>query len=258
VAPVVAAASVAVEMAKDPHTVLAVASMLPVVGTAAAAIDVGLYLAEGDMGGAAMASLAFVPGGAIAKLGGKALNSFEKGAKIVSAVEKVGSKVASGVDNAASMFGKVTGAVSSGIGKLGSKFDDILGGIKNRFKSFMERGADDAATSLPSKVEIAAGRRSAVDRAWRQERNLVRETGSGTRKWTDDEVKELLTRGRVKGYQGHHINSVDWSIKNTRDPLSWIRNPNNITFLKRAAHQAAHGGDFGNWTTGTLLDRRIL
>jgi hypothetical protein len=95
-------------MAKDPHTVLAVASMVPVVGTAAAAIDVGLYVAEGDVQGAALASLAFVPGGAIAKLGGKALNTFEKGAKVAGAIEKVGSKIATGADKIASGFDRFT------------------------------------------------------------------------------------------------------------------------------------------------------
>ena len=80
-------------------------------------------------------------------------------------------------------------------------------------------------------------------------------TGSGTRRWTEAETQELLARGRVTGYQGHHINSVDWALNNAADPISWIRSPDNITFFNRADHLTDHGGNFANWTTGPLLNR---
>lgn len=47
------------------HGLLDVASFIPVVGTAAAAIDTGLYLAEGNYEGAAFAATGLVPGGKV-------------------------------------------------------------------------------------------------------------------------------------------------------------------------------------------------
>lgn len=59
----------------------------------------------------------------------------------------------------------------------------------------------------------------------------------------------------MAGYDGHHINSVAWSIANTDDPMWWIKNPDNIEFVTRAEHLQQHGGVWQNWTTGDLLDR---
>jgi hypothetical protein len=53
---------------------------------------------------------------------------------------------------------------------------------------------------------IEADRRWAVKEAWKQEADLVRRTGQGTRQWTQAEMRELLRTGKVSGYEGHHIN----------------------------------------------------
>ena len=55
---------------------------------------------------------------------------------------------------------------------------------------------------------IKSLRRKAVKHAWKDEQILVKKTGKGTRKWTSAERKELQDKGKVKGYQGHHINNV--------------------------------------------------
>ncbi len=54
------------------------------------------------------------------------------------------------------------------------------------------------------------------------------------------------------------MNSVDWALNNTENPMWWITNPDNISFFNRAEHLAEHGGNFRNWTTGPLIDRRVL
>jgi RHS repeat-associated protein len=95
---------------------------------------------------------------------------------------------------------------------------------------------------------LAAARRFAVRQAWRDEGALVSETGQGTRFWTEAEQTELAQTGKVSGYQGHHINSV----KGSPDLAG---NPNNIEFLRRTEHLAAHGGNWQNVTFGDLLDR---
>ena len=98
---------------------------------------------------------------------------------------------------------------------------------------------------------MEAARRRAVAQAWKQEQALVRETGQGTRQWTDKEIQELLENGRVKGYQGHHINSVNGSP-------DLAGSPDNIKFVRGGSeHLAEHGGNYRNATTGEVLDRSI-
>jgi RHS repeat-associated protein len=98
--------------------------------------------------------------------------------------------------------------------------------------------------------DVANARRSAVKAAWKDERNLVQETGNGTRQWTEAEKNELLKTGKVADYEGHHINNV-------ADHPDMARDPNNIEFLMKPDHLGAHGGNFRNPTTGSLLDRTI-
>ena len=49
-----------------------------------------------------------------------------------------------------------------------------------------------------------ARRRKSVGR----ELALVLRTGEGSRRWTDAQIRELKATGKVRRYQGHHINSV--------------------------------------------------
>ena len=85
-------------------------------------------------------------------------------------------------------------------------------------------------------------RRKAVDLAWKNEKRLVLE-GKGTRDWTPKEQRELIRTGKVKGYEGHHMKSVDGHITKAGDSR-------NIQFLTRKEHLKAHKGDFHantNW-----------
>ena len=98
------------------------------------------------------------------------------------------------------------------------------------------------------KKELDRLRQKGVKKAWKAERKLVKETGQGTRRWTEAEMDELLTTGKVSGYQGHHINSV-------KAHPELADNPNNIKFVTPEEHLAEHGGDFHNTTTGDLIIR---
>lgn len=93
-------------------------------------------------------------------------------------------------------------------------------------------------------------RRSAVRQAWRQEQELIKAGQQGTRRWTAAEKRILAKTGKVPGYQGHHINSV-----NGHPELAG--NPNNVEFVTRAENLARHGGNWRNPTTGELLERTI-
>jgi RHS repeat-associated protein len=106
-------------------------------------------------------------------------------------------------------------------------------------------------TAESAKDSIEAARRAAVRNAWKEEKALVAETGEGTRAWTDAETKQLLEKGKVDGYHGHHINNV-------KDHPELAGNPDNIKFVKGGSeHLAEHGGNYRNKTTGELIDRSI-
>ena len=81
-----------------------------------------------------------------------------------------------------------------------------------------------------------------------ESRTTTCEKGGGTRLWTKAEKAELLRTGKVKGYEGHHINNV-------KDHPELAGDPNNIRFVKRGEHLDAHGGNFRNETHGELLNR---
>lgn len=76
---------------------------------------------------------------------------------------------------------------------------------------------------------------------------LVENTGKGSRAWTDAEIEELLSMGKVKGYVGHHMKSVK------RYP-NLAGAPSNIQFLTREKHLLAHNGNWRNITHGRYIE----
>jgi RHS repeat-associated protein len=100
--------------------------------------------------------------------------------------------------------------------------------------------------------QIAIARRKAVKDAWALEKELVIKTGRGTRDWTRKELAELKKTGKVKGYEGHHINNVAENPRLAGDA-------SNIKFVKgRKEHLNEHDGNFQNPTSGELIDRRKM
>ncbi len=85
-------------------------------------------------------------------------------------------------------------------------------------------------------------RRKAVAKAWQNEKQHVM-SGRGTRNWSPEEQKSIIATGKATGYQGHHM-------KNVVDHPSRAGDPNNIQFLDRKEHLAAHSGNFRNKTNG--------
>ncbi|HWB93838.1 MAG TPA: RHS repeat-associated core domain-containing protein [Puia sp.] len=100
-------------------------------------------------------------------------------------------------------------------------------------------------------------RQRAVEKAWKQEIELVQKTGYGSQEWTNEDLELLKEGKKVPGYEGHHINSVENHPDQAADP-------NNIKFYKgRTSSQNdhlydAHNGDYRNQTEGPLIDRKQL
>ena len=105
-------------------------------------------------------------------------------------------------------------------------------------------------SSKDRKRELEQRRRKGVKLAWEEERKLIEQGKPGTRFWTDDEKAELRVTGKVKGYVGHHINSVS-----THPELADV--PDNIRFVDSIEHLDAHGGNYHNPTQGELVSRTL-
>ena len=101
-----------------------------------------------------------------------------------------------------------------------SKVDDIVK-IANK--------VDDAKDSAKA---IKNARQTALRKAWKQEKEMIQNKGYGSREWTKSELKEIRETGRVKGYQGHHINNV-------KDHPTMAGDPNNVEFLNKTEHMVA-------------------
>ena len=99
---------------------------------------------------------------------------------------------------------------------------------------------------------LDALRRAAVREAWKREQARVAAGKPGSVNWTAAQKAELLQTGRVSGFEGHHINSVNGNPKLAGDPR-------NIKFVEgRAGNLAEHGGNFRNVTTGKLMNRTFV
>lgn len=92
-------------------------------------------------------------------------------------------------------------------------------------------------------IDLNKERQKAVRTAWKNEKAYVRE-GKGTRNWSQSEQRQIIAKGRAKGYEGHHMQSV----KNYPQQAG---NPKNIQFLNHSEHiNGAHKGNPQNPTNG--------
>jgi hypothetical protein len=97
------------------------------------------------------------------------------------------------------------------------------------------------------KKQLYSDRHKGVKEALKREKEYVSE-GKGTRDWTSDEQREILSGKQPHDengipYQGHHMKSVSGHEVHADKP-------NNIQWLTREEHLAAHGGNFHNQTNG--------
>ena len=92
------------------------------------------------------------------------------------------------------------------------------------------------------KKRLSNERQKAVRDAWKEEKERVK-NGQGTRDWSPSQQKELLQRGAVSGYEGHHMKSVSLYPEYAGDSK-------NIQFLSEEEHLYAHQGNYHNPTNG--------
>ncbi len=75
---------------------------------------------------------------------------------------------------------------------------------------------------------LQSQRNKGVNDAWKNESGAVK-NGTSKYKWTNSQKQELLTTGKIKGYEGAHIVDVS-KLKGTANH-SWISNSDNIVFF---------------------------
>ena len=159
-------------------------------------------------------------------------------------------EIADGVNALISLGrGDVAGATLSATSMLPIVGDAIGKGGKIA-RAAIKHGDEIVEGTKDSARIIKNARQRAVRNAWKQEKEMVEITGQGTRRWTKSELKELVETGKVKGYQGHHINNV-------KDHPEMAGNPNNVEFLNKTEHLESHGGNYRNMTEGPLLNRSV-
>lgn len=156
--------------------------------------------------------------------------------------------------------GNVGGAIVDGLSLVGdaaaTAIPFVPGGFGAAVKAYRMTAKTNALAKTVQKSKtifkvgksLANIRRSAVRKAWRQEKRLVEKTGKGTRNWTIAEKEELLQRGSVRNYQGHHINNV-------KDHPDLAGDPDNIMFVNKKEHIEQHKGNFKNESHGDRIDR---
>ena len=87
----------------------------------------------------------------------------------------------------------------------------------------------------------------AIEEAWKKEQGYVSQ-GQGTLDWTAEQQKDIIEKGKAydengKAYEGHHMKSVEAYPE-------YQGKSENIQFLSREVHKAAHNENFQNATNG--------
>ena len=90
-------------------------------------------------------------------------------------------------------------------------------------------------------------RNKAIKQAWEKEQQLVRE-GKGTRDWTKEQQQDILDPDKGKAYDDQGRAFEGQHMKSAAEYPEYQGNPDNIQFLTRDEHLAAHKGSWQNPT----------
>lgn len=116
----------------------------------------------------------------------------------------------------------------------------------------LERKYERPELTAQQSKDISNARSRAVRQAWAKEKEFVQQ-GNGTRDWTPEQQRDIISKGRVGGFEGHHMRSVSCG-ETYESRLKIAGDKNNIQFLERTKanneHIRAHGGNTHNRTNG--------
>ena len=148
--------------------------------------------------------------------------------------------------NGASLKEAILGASGKGLDSFANGFmiGAALCGVGSVVSGLIKPPASEAGDVF----NVGSQRQKAVADAWKKEQQAVRE-GVSRYEWTAAEMTELMDVGKISGYKGHHILSVN-QLKGTAN--EWlIGSADDIVFLNQAEHFSVH---MGNWSNATNMD----
>ncbi|KAI1893645.1 hypothetical protein AGOR_G00125840 [Albula goreensis] len=117
-----------------------------------------------------------------------------------------------------SLIGMTAGrrTLETGVNVTVTQVNAVVGGRTRRITDIqLQYGALCLNTRYGSSVDeekarvLELARQRAVTQAWARERQRLREGEEGSRSWTDGEKQQLLSSGKVQGYDGYYLVSVD-------------------------------------------------
>lgn len=111
----------------------------------------------------------------------------------------------------------------------------------------------DGTSQRKARRALRYARQNAVADAWKMERQLAKKGLPTTRDWTPAELTELVDTGRVKGYVGDHINTVNGNVSLAADH----RNIQFSTVLEHKSRHSAVGGFRTPISGQPMIDRTL-
>ncbi|KAM6973576.1 LOW QUALITY PROTEIN: teneurin-4 [Aplochiton taeniatus] len=122
------------------------------------------------------------------------------------------------VEGDLSLIGMTVGrrTLETGVNVTVSQVNAVLNGRTRRITDIrLQYGALSLNTRYGGSVDeekarvLELARQRAVAQAWLRERQRLREGEEGSRAWTEGEKQQLLGSGKVQGYDGYYVVSVD-------------------------------------------------
>ncbi|XP_035290458.1 teneurin-1 isoform X1 [Anguilla anguilla] len=124
--------------------------------------------------------------------------------------------------------------LENGVNVTVSQMTSVVGGRTRRFADIqLQHGAlcfvvRYGATEEEERANVLeTARQRAVELAWAKEQKRLQEGEEGIRAWTEGEKQQLLTTGRVPGYDGYFVLSVE-------QYLELSDSANNIHFMRQS------------------------
>ncbi|KAJ8348239.1 hypothetical protein SKAU_G00268280 [Synaphobranchus kaupii] len=124
--------------------------------------------------------------------------------------------------------------LENGVNVTVSQMTSVVGGRTRRFADIqLQHGAlcfivRYGATEEEERAHVLeTARQRAVELAWAKEQKKLQEGDEGIRAWTEGEKQQLLTTGRVSGYDGYFVLSVE-------QYLELSDSANNIHFMRQS------------------------
>ena len=116
-----------------------------------------------------------------------------------------------------------------------SQYSEIVNTLRIERSNIAER----LATKLADNPSFIGMRGEGVNLAWKYEQADIKMGGSGSADWNEEQRREILDTGKVRGAEGHHG-------KNVADHPEDQADPDNIKFYNSRPQHLEEGHD-GNW-----------